>query len=127
MRPGLFTGQPSFLAVASYLEGIAFAMSWGGGPNAGPRLSCFGLWLSHRFLIYGSCWNWSRILLHVAGSEDAAFELLPKLYREFAEQVDQLDIVRMLEDLKCQLESQFGRDWNSPDTRVTADLRILEE
>ena len=127
MRPGLFTGQPSFLALACFLEGIAFAMSWRGGPNAGPRWSCFGLWLSHRLLIYGSYWNWSRIVLHVAGSEDAAFELLPKLYREFAEQVDQLDIVRMLEDLKCQLQSKFGHDWNSPDTRVTADLRIFED
>lgn len=127
MRPGLFTGQPSFLALASYLEGIAFAMSWRGGPNEGPRLSCFGLWLSRRFLIYGSFWNWSRIVLHVAGKESAAFELLPKLYREFAERADQLDMVRMIEELRSELQSKFGRDWNSPDTRVTADLRILGE
>lgn len=126
MRPGLFTGQPSFLALSCFLDGIAFAMRWRDGPHPSPRLSCFGLWLSRRFLIYGSYWNWSRILLHVAGSEHAVFELFPKLYREFAEQADQLDSVRMLEELRSELQSKFGREWNSPDTRVTADLRICE-
>jgi hypothetical protein len=123
-RPGLYTGQPSFLALACYLEGIEFAARPDENSKLSPSLSDFGLWLMRRYLIYGSFWNWSRIVLHVAGSERDAFDLLPQLYREFEEQYDQMDPNKLLEELRTELMAILGRDWNSPETRVTDDLRI---
>jgi len=123
-RPGLYTGQPSFLALACYLEGIEFAARSDDSSKFSPSLSTFGLWLMRRYLIQGSYWNWSRIVLHVAGSERDVFILLPQLYREFEERYDQMDSRKVLEELRAELQAKYGRDWNSPETRVTDDLRI---
>lgn len=40
-------------------------------------------WIEHKYKICSSAWNWTRILHHVAGSEQKALELFFEIWPEY--------------------------------------------
>src|SRR5262245_59906823 len=83
-RPGLYVGRCSLRSVAFYLNGYDHALLEIG--NAQTPWGGFQRWVELRFLISHAAWHWSRILLHVYGSDEAAIAALPGLYREYLSQ-----------------------------------------
>jgi hypothetical protein len=117
-RPAMYVGKCSIESVSNYLQGYDHALSDAG--QAETPLSGWLRWVEWRFLISHSAWHWTRILLHVYGSEQAAIEALPQLHREFLAQRAELGIDEIESQLRRRLIAEYGRDWHEPPTTETA-------
>jgi hypothetical protein len=80
-RPGMYVGKCSIRAVSHYLDGYSHALVDVGHTET--PLDGWMRWIESRFLISDPAWHWTRILLHVYGSDQAAIEALPLLHKEF--------------------------------------------
>ena len=116
-RPGMYVGQGSLRAVSVYLDGYCHALTDNGHPDP---LSGWRIWVYHKFLIWHPAWHWTRVLLHVYGSDRGALIELPSLYAEFATARDLLDADATEADLRRQLTEKYGRDWYEPEVTHTA-------
>lgn len=85
-KPGLFVGKTSLRAVGDYLGGYGHALIDLGHPD--PQDGWFR-WVEMRFLISHPAWDWTRILVHVYGSDRAALDALPALHAEYRAFVDE--------------------------------------
>ena len=79
-RPGMYVGRTSLRAVGHYLAGYGHALMDLGQPD--PQENWFR-WVEMKFLISHSAWHWTRILLHMYGSDRAAIDALPALHAEY--------------------------------------------
>src|SRR5262245_53463785 len=79
-KPALFVGKTSLRAVGNYLNGYGHALIDLGHPD--PQFGWFH-WVEMKFLISHPAWHWTRILVHVYGSDRAALDALPELHAEF--------------------------------------------
>ncbi len=89
--------------------------------DACERLGCsqtpldgWGQWVQLRFLISHPAWHWTRILLHVYGSDLASIEALPILHREFLAVRVSLGIEGIFPELRRRLVFEYGQDWHQP-------------
>lgn len=78
--PVLYVGKTSLRAVSDYLAGYVHAMIDLGQPD--PEAGWLR-WVEMKFLISHPAWHWTRILVHIYGSDGAALDALPGLYAEF--------------------------------------------
>jgi hypothetical protein len=126
LRPGLYTGSRSYAALAHWIGGLD--MGWRIGEGESPlRLGDFSNWLSLRSMIYGPAWNWSKLILHEAGSEERAMELLPILYESFFQDASAQTSDGLYEGLQAALIERFGVPHHQPETRVTEELAIAQK
>jgi len=93
-RPAMFVGVCSLSRVANFLDGYCLAMEDLGCKTS--PLHGWMDWVELRFGICHSAWHWSRILLHHHGSDHAAIEALPGLFRDFVAERDQAGLVEIL-------------------------------
>jgi hypothetical protein len=83
-RPATYVGTCSIRAESDYLYGYCHALRDVGRVET--PLDGWERWIESRFLILHPAWHWSRVLLHVYGSDQAAFEALTQLHEEFVAQ-----------------------------------------
>lgn len=126
LRPGLYTGSQSYAALVHWIGGLD--MGWRIGEGESPlRLGDFSNWLSLRLMIYGPAWYWAKLILHEAGSEQRALELLPTLYDRFVHEAGARTSEEIYEDLQAALIERYGKPHHQPETRVTDELAIGEK
>jgi hypothetical protein len=119
-RPAMYVGKCSIRAVSHYLEGYCHAL--GDAGYAETPLDGWGRWIESRFLIAHPAWHWTRILLHIYGSDLAAIEALPQLHHEFLARRATLGIEGIEHDHKRRFLAEHGQDWYEPSaTRTTID------
>src|SRR5581483_11732149 len=79
-KPGMYIGGPSLRALSLFLSGYALALTDAGQPDP---LYGWLIWVYHRFQIWHPAWSWTRVLIHVYGTDAAALSALVPLYTEF--------------------------------------------
>ena len=79
----------------------------------------WGRWVESRFLISHPAWHWTRILLHVHGSDRAAIEALPALYREFLSQREALGAEGIEAERLRRFSAAYGEDYYEPPATTT--------
>jgi hypothetical protein len=119
-RPAMYVGKPSIRAVSDYLHGYCHAL--GDVGHVETPLDGWGRWIESRFLISHSAWSWTRVLLHVYGSDLAAIEALPQLHEEFLAQRAQLGVEGIEDEHRRRFLAEHGHDGYEPSaTRTTID------
>jgi hypothetical protein len=119
-RPAMYVGECRLRSVGVYLAGYDHAI--GDLGQADTPLAGWGRWVESRFLISHPDWHWTRILLHVYGSERIAIEALPELYREFLSARESHGIEGIEAEHHRRLTAEHGRDWYEPNvTGTTSD------
>jgi hypothetical protein len=116
-RPAMYVGMCSIRSVSDYLQGYDHALSDAGQSET--PLAGWGRWVEGRFLISHPAWHWTRILLHVYGSDQAAIEALPQLHREFLAQREELGIDGIESQHRRRFIAEYGQDWHEPPTTET--------
>jgi hypothetical protein len=111
-RPGMFVGADSLRALSHYLDGYAHGLRDAGQPET--PLDGWMRWVELRFLISHPAWHWTRILLHVYGSDRVAMATLPRLYREFRSQREELGVSGIETEHRRRFVAEYGQDWHEP-------------
>ncbi len=120
-RPGMYVGRCSLWSVSHFLHGYDFALMDLGHTET--PLDGWGLWVESRFLISHPAWHWTRILLHVYGSDQAAIEALPLLYKEFLAERAALGLKGIEAEHRQRLIGEHGQDWyEPPETNTTTTV-----
>ena len=121
-RPGLYVGSSSIKAVSDYLDGYEHAMIDNGTCGEEDRpLYGWMRWVELRFLISSSAWDWTRILLHVYGSDQAALDALPALYDRFLQQRASIGVHGIETERDQRFMAEYGEDWHVPADTITHD------
>jgi len=119
-RPAIYVGKCSIRAVSDYLHGYCHAL--GDVGHAETPLDGWGRWIELRFLISHPAWHWTRILLHICGSDLAAIEALPQLHEEFLAQRATLGVEGIEHEHRRRFIAEHGQGWYEPSgTRTTID------
>jgi hypothetical protein len=119
-RPAMYVGCCSLRLVSVYLEGYDHAIGDVGITET--PLAGWGRWVELRFLISHPAWHWTRILLHVFGSDAASIEALPSLYREFLPRRKALGVEGIEVECNRRFMAEYGQVWYEPRvTGTTAD------
>jgi hypothetical protein len=121
-RPAMYVGKCSLHAVSVFLDGYDRAVHDVGTTT--PPLSGWFRWVESRFLISHPAWHWSRILLHVYGTDQAAIEALPTLYREFLSTRAAFGVEGIEAELRLRLIAKYGRDYYEPPATHTNPIGI---
>jgi hypothetical protein len=116
-RPALYVGRCSLHAVSDYLSGYDHALADLGQPVT--PLAGWVRWVESRFLISHPAWHWTRILLHVLGTDRAAIEALPTLYREFLSDRAALGVEGIETEHRRRLIAEYGEELHVPAATVT--------
>lgn len=85
-RPGMYLVNDSIYALAQFITGyeVAVGMNFGFSDD----YISFMEWTEHKYEMSSPAWNWSRILHHQAGTEQAALALFFKLWSEYVSSRD---------------------------------------
>jgi hypothetical protein len=119
-RPAMYVGKCSVRAVSNYLNGYCHALSDLGLTET--PLDGWGRWVELRFLISHPAWHWTRIFLHVYGSDQAAIEALPGLHQEFLAERAVIGVGGIEAALDQRLIEKYGEPWHEPPvTNTTID------
>ncbi|MFT3766701.1 MAG: hypothetical protein QM820_14480 [Minicystis sp.] len=86
-RPGMWVGSSSLADIGHFLNGFRHAVSLMGLPDP---LDAWTRWVELRFGVFSPAWHWTRILVHVFGSDEAAIAALPELCRSYLHDRDEL-------------------------------------
>jgi hypothetical protein len=113
-RPGLYVGRCSLSDVGHYLSGYACALADAG--QAESPIEGWMRWVELRYLIAHPAWHWTRILLYVHGTDRAALDALPGLYRQFLADRTTLGIAGIEAELSRRLIAAHGEEWYEPST-----------
>jgi hypothetical protein len=116
-RPGMFVGACSLGALGHHLAGYTQALLDSGQSEA--PLDGWTRWAESRLLISHSARHWTRVLLHVYGSDRAAMDALPQLYREFLAQRAELGVGGIEREHRRRFFAEYGQDWYVPPTTDT--------
>ncbi len=83
-RPGMYVVPSDMRMVRAFLDGYVMALSaeLGGYPFGG-----FLRWLEVQNDICHPGWGWDRILVHAAGSHEAAIRSLPQQFAQYCDEV----------------------------------------
>ena len=111
-RPAMYVGIASISAIGHYLNGFRHALYLVVQPDP---LDGWMRWVELRFEIHHPAWHWTRILLHVYGSDEAAIQNLPELCRDYVQARAELGADGIETKLRETLLAQHGRDWHEPD------------
>jgi len=119
-RPAMYVLPCNLRSVGNYVDGYDRALREVG--HADTPLEGWMRWAECRFLISHPAWHWTRILLHVYGSDRAAIEALPHLYEEFVARRSAIGVEGIAAEHGRRLIAEHGRDWYEPDaTDTTVD------
>ncbi len=120
MRPGMYVGRCSLRSVSDYVHGYDHALN-DLGQSASP-LAGWMRWVELHFLISHPAWHWTRILLHVYGSDAAAIEALPHLHELFLAQRAALGVEGIEAELDRRLRTEHGFPcYEPPETSTSVD------
>lgn len=111
-RPAMYVGRCSLRLVSAYLDGYDHAIGDLGISEM--PLTGWGRWVELRFLISHPAWHWTRILRHVFGSDAAAIEALPGLYRQFLLRREALGVEGIEAEHHRRFMAEYGQDWHEP-------------
>ena len=78
-------------------------------------------WVEMKFLISHSAWHWTRILLHVYGSDRAALDALPDLHAEFRQFVADRGVDSIDAEHSRRFMDAYGNWWHVPEETATKD------
>lgn len=122
-RPGMFVGTGALRDVAIYLD------AYEQGLTAHSQLAAltpgWNRWIEGQFLIFHPAWHWSRILVHVFGSDETALAALPELYQQFFADLDTLGATGIEKRTEARLVAAYGEPVHEPEDANNA-LRTLE-
>ena len=76
----MYVGRVSLKDISHFLCGYGLGLKSAGLPDP---MDNFDRWINMRFGISDNEWHWTRIRLHVYGSDAAALEAMTSLYEEF--------------------------------------------
>jgi histidine triad (HIT) family protein len=111
-RPGVYVGKVSLRDVSNLLSGYCIALMDAGQPNP---LEGWFRWVEMKFLISHPAWHWTRILVHVYGSDRAALNALPGLYAEFRAFVTERGVDFIDAEHNRRFVAAYGNDYHKPD------------
>jgi hypothetical protein len=111
-RPAMYVGSVSLMAISNYLSGYMHAISALGQENP---LDGWMRWIELRFGIHHAAWHWTRILLRVYRTDDAALRALPELYREYRKVRAELGVEGIEQKLRETLLARHGQEWFEPE------------
>jgi len=116
-KPAIYVGKTSLRAVSDYLAGYADALA-----DIGQRHPQEGWlrWVEMKFLISHPAWHWTRILVHVYGSDRAALDALPGLYAEFLAFVAEHGTDFIDGEHDRRLLAEYGERWHAPEETSTS-------
>ncbi len=117
IRPAMYIGQCSIRSVSDYLSGYCHALNDLG--HAETPLDGRLRWVKLRFLISHPAWHWTRILMHIYGSDQAAIAALPDLHREFRAERAVLGVDGIEAALAQRLIEEHGKPWYEPSATNT--------
>ena len=87
LRPGMYIGWHSIYSLKTFISGYEQALYENLDLKPDERVS-FGHWVEFKYKINNSFWPWSRILHHVAGTEDKALDLFFELWPQYLKERD---------------------------------------
>ena len=116
-RPAMYVLPCNLRSVGNYVSGYDHAL--GDVGHVETPLAGWMRWVECRFLIAHPAWHWTRILLHVYGSDRAAIEALPLLYEEFVAQRSEIGVEGIEAEHDRRLIAEHGRVWYEPDATGT--------
>jgi hypothetical protein len=113
----LYVGKTSLRAVSDYLAGYADAVADLGHfhPQNG-----WLRWVEMKFLISHSAWHWTRILVHIYGSDRAALNALPGLHAEFRAFVAEHGTDFIDREHHRRFVAEYGETWHEPKETSTS-------
>jgi hypothetical protein len=116
-RPAMYVGTTSLRAVSHYLDGYCHALR--DANNIEDPLKGWTRWIEFKYLISHPAWHWTRILIHIYGSDKAAIDLLPSLYKEFRNEVILKGVENIEKDLRDKLIQTYGAEYYQPENTNT--------
>jgi hypothetical protein len=118
-QPAMYVGSDSLFAVSHFLSGYDLALE-----DLGRESPLVGWkdWVELRFGICSPAWHWTRILIHVYGSDAAAIEALPKLFTEFEADCKQIGVEGIGQNHDREFAAQ-SRGHPLPSTAVNGNPR----
>ena len=112
-RPGFFVGRADMRQVRAFLDGYVCALAerrdLDGYPFGG-----FLRWLEVQHDISHPGWGWDRILVHAAGSQEAAIHSLPQRFSQYCD-----ELARGTFDADTARERHFGHSSREPHETCT--------
>ena len=110
-RPGLYVGETSLRAVADYLAGYGHGLMDLGHPD--PQAG-WARWVETNFLISHPAGHWTRILVHVYGSDRAALDVRPSLDAEFRSFVAERGVENIDAEHYRRFVAAYGEQHHGP-------------
>lgn len=86
-RPALYVGHDSVIGIKSFIDGYEFALRTAGIVQDDPLYTNFSSWVANRFGKRDSH-HWDEIVTFMGISEEASFELLKRLWKEYKDTLD---------------------------------------
>lgn len=120
-RPAMYVGQCCVRSVSHYLDGYCHALNDVGQTET--PLDGWMQWVEFRFHISHPAWHWTRILLHVYGSDRAAIEALPRLHNDFLAQRSVMGVQGIEQQLEQLLIVNYGTSAHEPAETTTSPWR----
>jgi hypothetical protein len=113
-RPGMFTGTESLRGVANYLDGLDHGLALATGEKLLRHMDWYR-WLEGEYVQGLQGQQWPDFLSERFGSDKAALESLPRLYRAFFADLDSIGEAGIHDRASRRiLARQVERDPNSP-------------
>lgn len=114
-RPALYVGRSCMREVRALLDGYVYALIEC-GEIEDYVFGGFLRWLEVRNNISHPGWGWDRILVHSAGSEEAAIQSLPQFFAQYCD-----ELTRGIFDPNTARERHFGLSSREPKETCTKD------
>ena len=115
----MYVGRVSLTDIAHFLLGYRLGLTSAGLPDP---MDNFERWIEMRFRISDSAWHWTRILLHVYGSDAAALEALPSLYDEFIVELERIGFGGIEDEFTRRCVEKYGKSRGAPSETATKPM-----
>ena len=122
-RPAMWVGSALLRDVAIFLDGFRRGIETATGQD--PMLN-WRDWIETKYLISDPGWHWTRILLHVYGSDAAVFAALPGLFSDFKTETSGLTSDQLSELHRQAFLAAFGEEHHRPEDPDGSDQPPIE-
>lgn len=110
-RPGAYLVNDSVYAIGQFIVGVTTTVRMNEGWDHHGEIS-FMEWVEHKYQICNPAWNWTRILHHVAGSEQEALALFFELWPDYLKEKSSYPLDKPRLDYGYPKESITDEFWS---------------